>query len=58
MHEFTHAMAKAVEDAIKRLLSEKHLYQYVEPDLGLPFLSIGGIEPLSGYEQRRTHAVS
>lgn len=34
MHEFSHAIAKAVEEAIKRLLSEKHLYQVVEPDLG------------------------
>ncbi|MHC1764893.1 MAG: hypothetical protein AB9869_11420 [Verrucomicrobiia bacterium] len=33
MHEFSYPIAKAVEDAIKHLLSEKHLYQAVEPDL-------------------------
>jgi hypothetical protein len=32
MQEFTYAIAKAVEEALKRLLSEKHLYQSVEPD--------------------------
>jgi hypothetical protein len=34
MHRFNHAMAKAVEEALKRLLSEKHLYQNVEPETG------------------------
>jgi hypothetical protein len=33
MHEFNYAISKAVEDAMKRLLSDKHLYQAVEPDL-------------------------
>jgi hypothetical protein len=34
MQRFNHAMAKAVEEALKRLLSEKHLYQSVEVDIG------------------------
>lgn len=33
MHEFSFAIAKAVEGAMKHLLSAKHLYQAVEPDL-------------------------
>jgi hypothetical protein len=32
MHEFNH-IAEAIENAMKRLLSEKHVYQAVEPDL-------------------------
>ncbi len=33
MHEFNPAIAGAVSNALKRLLSDKHLYQAVEPDL-------------------------
>jgi hypothetical protein len=33
MHELIHAIGNAVEEALKRLLSEKHLYQAVEPEL-------------------------
>jgi hypothetical protein len=34
MQEFSHAITRAVEEAMKNLLSEKHLYQSSEPDLG------------------------
>jgi hypothetical protein len=34
MHQFTHGMAAAVEAALKVLLSEKHLYQTLEVNLG------------------------
>lgn len=34
MHQFIYPISQAVENAVKRLLSDKHLYQAVEPDFG------------------------